>query len=116
LRRVNNAVLALGRWLAAAALAIMVGFILAQVFYRDVLNAALPLPDEAARCAMLWMTGLIAPTAFPWRLRGHHMVPRALPAGLGRILSRVLLVLWKALKIGWSEVTGFAGPFKTASR
>lgn len=121
LRLFNDAVLAVGRVLAAAALAIMVGFILTQVFFRYVLNDALPWPDEAARFAMLWMTGLIAPTAY--RRGGFvaiDMVVRALPAFIGRIIALLLLlictaVLWEALKISWSEVTGFAGTFKTAS-
>lgn len=121
LRLFNDAVLALGRWLAAAALAIMVCFILAQVFFRYVLNDALPWPDEAARFAMLWMTGLIAPSAF--RRGGFvaiDMVPRALPPAIGRALSLVLLliciaVIWKTLGIAWSEVVGFAGTFKTGA-
>jgi len=121
LRLFNDVVLAVGRILAAAALAIMVAFILAQVFFRYVLNDALPWPDEAARFAMLWMTGLIAPTAF--RRGGFvaiDMVVRALPAVIGRAFTLILLlictaVLWEALKISWTEVTGFAGTFKTAS-
>ncbi len=39
----------------------MVVCILIQVFFRYVLNNALPWPDEAARFLMLWMTGFIAP-------------------------------------------------------
>ena len=121
LRLFNDAVLAVGRVLAAAALAIMVGFILTQVFFRYVLNDALPWPDEAARFAMLWMTGLIAPTAF--RRGGFvaiDMIVRALPALLGRIVSLILLlvataVLAQGVTIAWAEVTGFAGTFKTAS-
>lgn len=121
LRLFNDAVLAAGRVMAACALAIMVGFILTQVFFRYVLNAALPWPDEAARFAMLWMTGLIAPTAY--RRGGFvaiDMFARALPAPAGRLLSFALLalstaVIWYALGIAWSEVTGFAGTFKTAS-
>ncbi|MEC7236444.1 MAG: TRAP transporter small permease subunit, partial [Pseudomonadota bacterium] len=35
-----------------------------QVFFRYVLNNALPWPDEAARFMMLWLTGLMAPVAF----------------------------------------------------
>ena len=56
-------VLAAGRHIAWVALALMVSVILAQVFFRYVLNNALAWPDEAARFLMLWMTALIAPTA-----------------------------------------------------
>ena len=44
----------------------MVIVILVQVFFRYVLNNALPWPDEVARFLMLWMTGLIAPSAYRW--------------------------------------------------
>ena len=121
LRLFNDVVLAAGRFLAATALAFMVVFILTQVFFRYVLNSALPWPDEAARFAMLWMTGLMAPTAY--RRGGFvaiDMMARALPRAVARVLTFALLlvctvVIWEALKIGWSEVTGFAGTFKTAS-
>lgn len=117
----NDAILALGRTLAMVALAVMVVFILAQVFYRYALNAALPWPDEGARFMMLWMTGLIAPAAY--RKGGFvaiDMFERALPRTLATltgmaILIVSLLVLIYAVEIAWSEVTGFAGTFKTAS-
>ena len=121
LKVVNDLLLRLGRTLAVAALAVMVGVILAQVFFRYVLNNALPWPDEAARFMMLWMTGLIAPMAY--RRGGFvaiDMLERALPPRVGAILSLVLLalsmaVLVMAARIGWSEVTGFGGSFATAS-
>lgn len=121
LRLVNEAVLALGRAVGVIAVAFMVVAILVQVFYRYALNNALPWPDEAARFGMLWMTGLMAPTAFR---RGGFVaidtVVRFLPPLLGALLSLFLLfvslgVLLIAVQIGWSEVTGFAGRFATAS-
>ena len=51
----------LGRMLSVFAIAMMVFVILLQVFFRYVLNNALPWPDEAARFMMLWLTGLMAP-------------------------------------------------------
>ena len=122
LRLVNEVVLKLGRGLGVVAVALMVTAILIQVFYRYVLNNALPWPDEAARFCMLWMTGLMAPTAFR---RGGFVaidtVVRLLPERLGALISLVLLflslgVLIVAVQIGWSEVTGFAGKLATASR
>ena len=121
LRLVNEAVLALGRAIGVFAVALMVIAILVQVFFRYALNNALPWPDEAARFCMLWMTGLMAPTAF--RRGGFVSIDtlvRLLPKQIGALLSLVLLVLSLlvmviAIQIGWSEVTGFAGRFATAS-
>lgn len=121
LRLVNEALLAIGRAIGILAVAAMVVAILIQVFFRYALNNALPWPDEAARFCMLWMTGLMAPTAFR---RGGFVaidtVIQFLPRALGAILSIALLllslgVMLVAVQIGWSEVTGFAGRFATAS-
>lgn len=120
-RIVNEAVFKLGRGIGVICVAAMVVAILIQVFFRYVLNNALPWPDEAARFAMLWMTGLMAPTAF--RRGGFvaiDMVVRMLPQKVGALLSLfllfvMLLVLVISVQIGWSEVTGFGGKFATAS-
>lgn len=117
----NDFVLPIGRWVSIVAIALMVIAILVQVFFRYVLNAALPWPDEAARFMMLWLTGLMAPIAF--RRGGFvaiDMVVQAMPMKLGQIVSLLLLfisagVLAMAVSIGWGEVTGFGGKFKTAS-
>lgn len=121
LRLFNEACLAVGRAIGVFAVALMVVAILIQVFFRYALNNALPWPDEAARFCMMWMTGLMAPTAFR---RGGFVaidtLARFLPPRLGALLSLALLfvslsVLLVAVQIGWSEVTGFAGRFATAS-
>ena len=117
----NSLILPIGRWISIVAIALMVLAILIQVFFRYVLNAALPWPDEAARFMMLWLTGLMAPIAF--RRGGFvaiDMLGMALPRKLGEVLSILLLlisagVLYIAIGIGWSEVTGFGGRFATAS-
>ena len=62
----NTIILRLGRKLAWISIGLMVIIILIQVFFRYGLNSALPWPDEAARFFMLWMTGLIAPSAYRW--------------------------------------------------
>lgn len=118
---VNAQVLRIGRAIGIVAIALMVLAILTQVFFRYVLNNALPWPDEAARFCMLWMTGLMAPTAF--RRGGFvaiDMLGEALPSKLGQALNLFLLliclaVLVVAVQIGWKEVTGFGGKFATAS-
>jgi TRAP-type C4-dicarboxylate transport system permease small subunit len=117
----NDIVLKIGRGIGIVAIGLMVIAILIQVFFRYVLNNALPWPDEAARFMMLWLTGLMAPTAY--RRGGFvaiDMVVRAMPARVGALISLVLLliagsVLLVALPIGWNEVTGFGGRFATAS-
>ena len=117
----NDVVLKLGRAIAIVAIGLMVVAILIQVFFRYVLNNPLPWPDEAARFAMLWMTGLIAPMAF--RRGGFvaiDMMVRALPERIGAVLSLILLfisafVLGWAVEIGWGEVNGFLSKAKTAS-
>jgi TRAP-type C4-dicarboxylate transport system permease small subunit len=121
LRLFNEAALAFGRAVGVVAVALMVVAILIQVFFRYVLNNALPWPDEAARFCMLWMTGLMAPTAF--RRGGFvaidtlvQLLPRVLASALSLLLLFLSLgVLLVAVQIGWSEVTGFAGRFATAS-
>jgi TRAP-type transport system small permease protein len=115
---VNSVLLTLGRWIGATFLGLMVVVILIQVFFRYVLGNALPWPEEASRFLMLWSTGLMAPTAF--RRGGFvaiDMVVRQLPRGVATALSvslmtLALLVLWIALRIGWSEVTGLGGRFE----
>jgi len=117
----NDLVLPVGRWISIVAIALMVLAILIQVFFRYALNNALPWPDEAARFMMLWLTGLMAPIAF--RRGGFvaiDMVVMALPRIAGQIVTLFLLlisagVLLMAIDIGWGEVTGFGGKFKTAS-
>ncbi len=121
IERWNDVVLRIGRWIGVVFIALMVIAILVQVFFRYALNNALPWPDEAARFCMLWLTGLMAPTAF--RRGGFvaiDMVVVALPQRLGAILSILLLVisalvLAVAIPIGLAEVTGFGGRFATAS-
>ena len=63
LQWVNDIAGRIGRALSVFAIAVMVIVILTQVFFRYVLNNALPWPDEAARFMMLWLTGLMAPVA-----------------------------------------------------
>lgn len=118
---INGALLALGRWVGAVCLGLMVVVILAQVFFRYVLNNALPWPEEASRFLMMWSTALMAPTAF--RRGGFvaidmviRLLPRLVATGLSVFLMAVtILVLWIALGIGWSEVTGLGGRFETDS-
>jgi TRAP-type C4-dicarboxylate transport system permease small subunit len=117
----NNFILRICKNLGVLAVVLMVVAILIQVFFRYILNNALPWPDEAARFCMLWMTGLMAPTAFR---RGGFVaidfINQFIPSIINVILSMVLLllsllVLITSVQIGYAEVTGFGGRFATAS-
>ncbi|AFO87313.1 TRAP transporter small permease subunit [Phaeobacter inhibens] len=121
LRPLNTGLLALGRWVGVFAIGLMVLAILIQVFFRYVLGSALPWPDEAARFCMLWMTGLMAPTAL--RSGGFvaiDVVDSLLRGWLFHLLQLLLLmigltVLIVGIQIGYKEVTGLGGRFATAS-
>ncbi|CAM3339067.1 TRAP transporter small permease [Paracoccus nototheniae] len=118
---INEYLLRAGRAVGILAIGVMVCVTIAQVIARYGLNSALAWPDEAARFCMLWMTGLMAPTAF--RRGGFvaiDMIPAMLPATLARILNLLLLclsllVMIVAVQIGWREVTGLGGRFASAS-
>ena len=117
----NDLVLRIGKNIAWISLALMVFVIILQVFFRYILNNAMPWPDEAARFLMLWMTGLIAPLAY--RSNGFvaiDMLGRALPMRSGLLLTMVLLVLSTlvlitAIKFGWAHTMGFGGNFESSS-
>lgn len=118
---INDRLLMVGRGIGIFAVAVMVAVTLLQVFCRYVLGNALPWPDEAARFCMLWMTGLMAPTAF--RRGGFvaiDVLPSMMPRRAASLLNLVLLmvslaVLVVAVQIGWKEVTGLGGRFASAS-
>lgn len=112
LQAVLDVVLRFGRGFATLAIGLMVVSILVQVFMRYVLNNALPWPEEAARFMMLWMTGLIAPSAY--RRGGFvaiDMIQGFLPRIVGALLSLTLLfialvvLLW-AVKLGHKHTFG----------
>ena len=100
LERVNTRLLAVCRQVAVFSLALMVLIILLQVFFRYVLNNALAWPDEAARFCMLWMTGLMAPSAYRW---GNFVAITMIKDFLGRrsggILTLAILMLGLAVLI-----------------
>ncbi|MDV7142335.1 TRAP transporter small permease subunit [Tropicimonas sp. TH_r6] len=118
---VNTHVLRVGRSLGWVALALMVFVILLQVFFRYALNNALNWPDEAARFLMLWMTGLMAPSAYRWGgFVAIDMLPQALPRTAGLVLSLVILVLSLFVLVigvqhGYEHTFGFGGKFNSSS-
>ena len=117
----NSLLLQIGRQIAWVALAIMVFVILLQVVFRYVFNNAQAWPEEAARFCMLWMTGLIAPSAMRWGgFVAIDMLLNALPKRLGLVLGFFLLclsalVLVAAIPIGWNHTFGFGGNFNASA-
>ena len=94
LEKINTFFLRIGRQFAWIAILLMVIVILVQVFFRYVLNNALPWPDEVARFLMLWMTGLIAPSAYRWGgFVSIDMLQRFLPKTLSNILVFLILII-----------------------
>jgi len=110
LQWVNDIAGRIGRALSVFAIAVMVIVILTQVFFRYVLNNALPWPDEAARFMMLWLTGLMAPVAM--RQGGMVAITSVLesfPRPLFKLVSLLLLVisltvLIVGVQLGWKHV------------
>ena len=94
LQNINIFILRIGRQIAWMAILLMVIVIIIQVFFRYVLNNALPWPDEVARFLMLWMTGLIAPSAYRWGgFVSIDMLQRFLPKILSNILVFLILII-----------------------
>ena len=88
--------------MAWIAIFLMVIVILLQVFFRYVLNNALPWPDELARFLMLWMTGFIAPSAYRW---GGFVSIEMLPQLLPKFLENMLIIfLISNHSINWFSI------------
>ncbi len=64
--RFNDHALRVGRTIAWILLALMTFIVLYQVFMRYVLNDAPSWSETAARALMVWMTFLVAPSAYRW--------------------------------------------------
>ncbi|MCY4244891.1 MAG: TRAP transporter small permease subunit [Gammaproteobacteria bacterium] len=117
----NTVLLRIGRNAAWAALALMVVLILLQVVFRYVFNNALAWSEEGARFLMLWMAGLVAPSAFRWGgFVAIDIVPRMLPRAASLALAVVLLAVSLAalgvgLQHGYAHTMGFGGGFDSSS-
>ncbi|MEL6233454.1 MAG: TRAP transporter small permease subunit [Pseudomonadota bacterium] len=94
LAALNIALLRAGRALAIGLLGLMVLVIIAQVVFRYIVGDALNWTEEAARFGMLWMTGLVAASAYRWGgFVAIDMVAHALPRLPGQILTLALLII-----------------------
>lgn len=94
LGKLNFAIASLAKNLAGGLLALMLAMILAQVFFRYVLNDSLAWTEELAKFSMVWVACLVA----PWAYRAHlnvsiQMFADALPAVLRRITELLITLL-----------------------
>ena len=64
--RFNDVALAAGRSISWVLVGLMTFIVLYQVFFRYVLNDAPSWSEAAARALMVWMTFLVAPSAYRW--------------------------------------------------
>lgn len=109
LQAVNSAIAGAGLKAAAAFLVIMVAVVLAQVFFRYVMNDSLVWAEELSKAMMVWMAFLVAPKAM---LSGANvkieMLIEAVPARLRLFLKLFigLATLW-VLSIFLHESIGF---------
>jgi TRAP-type C4-dicarboxylate transport system permease small subunit len=92
----NTYMLAAGRQIAWVLVALMVGAILLQVFFRYVLNDALPWPEEVARALMIWMMGLVAASGYRW---GAFVAIDMFSDFLPNIIKTTLKILLLALAL-----------------
>ena len=90
----------LAKNIAGGMLALMVVLILAQVFFRYVLNDSLPWTEELAKYMMVWVACLVAPWAYRENLNvSIQMFAEALPLKL-RQLSELLISILVILVSG----------------
>ena len=64
LSRINNTLAVGFRWLALSFLALMLSFIVLQVFCRKVLNNSLFWPEDVSLMMMIWVAFAVAPIAY----------------------------------------------------
>lgn len=109
LRTVNTGIADTGLKVAAAFLVTMVAIVLAQVFFRYVLNDSLVWAEELSKAMMVWVAFLVAPKAL---LTGANvkieMLVESVPARLRAFLNLFIdiAVLW-VLAIFFNESIGF---------
>lgn len=89
LSRINDWIGAAGKYLSLTLIGLMTLVIIIQVFFRYVLESALPWSEEVARYMMIWMVFLVAPIAYR---RGLNVAIEIVP-GLFSLRWRAVLML-----------------------
>ena len=118
--RIDRAIIWLTACAVVALMLTMVGAILSGVFFRYVLNSALPWPEELARFAMVWLTMLGAGLVV--RYGGHIAVTLIVDRQGGwtkRVVEwfgRAVVVLFLALLLWYgADMTDRAGRQRSAA-
>ena len=94
LGKINYALSSVAKNLAGVLLSAMLVMILAQVFYRYVLNDSLAWTEELAKFLMVWVACLVAPWAYRENLNvSIQMFAEALPEGLRRMTEIIITLL-----------------------
>ena len=118
--RIDRAIIWLTAIAVVALMLTMVGSILLGVFFRYVVNAALPWPEELARFAMIWLTMLGAGLVV--RYGGHIAVTflanrlRGFPSRVVGWFGRAVVVLFLSLLLWFGvDMTDRAGRQRSAA-
>jgi TRAP-type transport system small permease protein len=102
---VNKPILVICRWLSVSLLAVMTVIILASVFFRYVLDDALPWSEEVAKYLMVWLTFIAAPLAFrAGGLVSIQALPDALNGWKNEILQIIIQVIILILMIMFIDI------------
>ena len=93
------------RWLAVSILAVMTVIILASVFFRYVLDDALPWSEEIAKYLMVWLTFIAAPVAFRMgSLVSIQALPDALNGWKNELLQIIIQIIIISLMIMFIDI------------
>jgi TRAP-type transport system small permease protein len=108
LERVNSVVLVVFRWLTVGLVAVMTTIVLSGVFFRYVLNDALPWSEEIAKFLMVWMTFVAAPLAFrAGALVAINAVPNALKGRARQLLLVIIQLVIISLMVAFVDRGSF---------
>jgi TRAP-type transport system small permease protein len=110
LERINTPILFICKWLAVLLLAIMTTITLSGVFFRYVLDDALPWSEEIAKYLMVWLTFIAAPLAFR---AGALVSIQALPNALNGRKNEILQIIIQLIVIGLMVMFVDIGVFLT---
>ena len=93
LTAMNVSLLWWGRQISWVLVTVMIAAIALQIFFRYVLNDALPWPEELARVMMIYIMALMTPSAYRWGgFVSIKMLMDALPVQVGRLLHLILMM------------------------
>jgi len=108
LDRVNVLILIIFRWLTVGLISAMTVIVLSGVFFRYVLNDALPWSEEIAKFLMVWMTFIAAPLAFKsGALVAIDAVPKLLKGRARQLLLVIIQLVIISLMVAFVDRGSF---------